>query len=1252
MRGFKYILFMLALIVSVSVRGQYNPTNPAEPGVPGVSYTLTLSMTPSGAGSFNINMVTSYTAGTNVNLRAYSNTGFSFEAWEENGEVISTSSTFTYTMSARNSNITARYQYSPSNPSEPSEPVMPEKPEYSTLTLVCNPASSGSFNISSGNSYQVGTSVSLRANSNSNFYFVNWTENGEIISTSSQFNYVVKLGNPTLVANYEYNPSSPGEPSEPRLYHKLNLSSNPSAGGYFNVSSGNEYQEGSSVNLIAYSNQYYKFINWTDGETVISTSNNINYVMPTHDVSLTANYEYTFSYEPTNPGEPGQPSTTQINIYGMTENAIRGQKISYPVFLENSQPVGGVIFDIQFPEGFDVHTSDISLSGRAVSHEVTVRELGDNGYRISVLGSTNFEGDNGKLLEIPVSVPDTARMGHNYPVNVTHGVLVNADQTQTPISVRSGYVYVEKISEDGLYAKFSFEKLLDRVKFTNLSSSKAKRFLWDFGDGETSTESDPLHIYKESGYHTVTLTAYGEYEEDVAETYVLINEVGGWKVGGTFHIGTGGDGARDFASFEDFIAFASRGKVTEGTTLCFSADMEHQYYLSGSNWDMLSKIVSEIAEGNHALVMQSEGDGDVAMLNIGSTEEEPTQELFELLNNLAPLTTSNNLKVQICGVEYSPWKARVLAEQSVKSGVLTTEQDFSVIGSNLSYEWMLTSATDNEAVTGYLESGTGNLPRMEIYNIDKGNWLFTYSVTAKYKGNDVFVFTHTITVLPESAYIDDDEWDVLKSVYAQMTESGCSSVWDMSKGNKFAASLQGVTIERGHITALDLSGIGFEGSIPTAPFTLPRLVSYNVSSNKLTGNAFDDIKSVVTKALDEDEDFVSRLMLLDISNNDFTGDVGILASMSDVFRNLVGLTADNNSFSEVSSVLPETMQALSMVNQYVGTIPTITFDNAAISDIIANMPTLMLYNHSGQSHNACNRLRLSDRSPLAEDTDGKRWCIDVCMDGDNLTVSQVTANPYKGESGAPIYVYYPDTSPEVAGSYCSSNIMFNQGDVNFLGGVDAADLQATILYAFGSYKTYPFNFTAADTYKDGKINIQDVICTVNILLDSDTEVSTEAKGGQREADVERNADAYLYVSGGKIFLHSAVPVASLHVKAMGDIRWRIADAGLMQSTSNGNVVAYSLNGNTLPCNEDILLGEYTNITIQSVSLADADAQPISVGVVRNSPSGIEPVYDSTSTGHVEVYDVSGYRLNSMKDGMNIIRNNGTTRKTINRQLHK
>ena len=48
----------------------------------------------------------------------------------------------------------------------------------------------------------------------------------------------------------------------------------------------------------------------------------------------------------------------------------------------------------------------------------------------------------------------------------------------------------------------------DTVYFSN-TSSHAISYLWDFGDGTTSTVQDPVHIYNVIGNYTVTLTATG-----------------------------------------------------------------------------------------------------------------------------------------------------------------------------------------------------------------------------------------------------------------------------------------------------------------------------------------------------------------------------------------------------------------------------------------------------------------------------------------------------------------------------------------------------------------------------------------------------------------------------------------------------------------------------------------------------------------------------------------------------------------------
>lgn len=437
MKIFRCLSLMLMLLVSVSMMGQYNPTNPAEPG----GYTLTLKSTPSGAGYFNINTSTTQQPGASVSLRAYSYSNYTFEQWEdESGTVVSTSSSYTYTMPSANATLVARYAYSPGNPGEPSAK------SYSRIYLNASPSGGGSFNISSGNKYEVGTTVTLRAYTASDYVFAGWTIGGDTVSTSSSFNYTVTENDAQLIAHFTYSPGSPGEPSPAVTSHRLMLKSNPSGGGWFNISSGNSYSVGESVYLCAYSDNYYTFKNWTvDGE-VVSTSAYFNYEMPDRNVTLTANYDY--EYSPGNPSEPSQSATEQYHLYGMREGAVAGQRVLYPVYLENMGEVTGFSVDITFPAGFTVSESEAQLSARANGQTLSVTSLGENAFRFVVRGSENISGANGKMLEVPVLILDTATAGNVFSVKLEKGVIIKADGTQTTIAVRSGSLKVQQAPEE------------------------------------------------------------------------------------------------------------------------------------------------------------------------------------------------------------------------------------------------------------------------------------------------------------------------------------------------------------------------------------------------------------------------------------------------------------------------------------------------------------------------------------------------------------------------------------------------------------------------------------------------------------------------------------------------------------------------------------------------------------------------------------------------------------------------------------
>ena len=66
-------------------------------------------------------------------------------------------------------------------------------------------------------------------------------------------------------------------------------------------------------------------------------------------------------------------------------------------------------------------------------------------------------------------------------------------------------------------------------------------YLWDFGDGTTSTEEDPVHIYASPGIYTVTLTATNsctsETETKVDYVTVYQGQLTPYKTNKSFTLG-------------------------------------------------------------------------------------------------------------------------------------------------------------------------------------------------------------------------------------------------------------------------------------------------------------------------------------------------------------------------------------------------------------------------------------------------------------------------------------------------------------------------------------------------------------------------------------------------------------------------------------------------------------------------------------------------------------------------------------------
>jgi PKD repeat protein len=73
------------------------------------------------------------------------------------------------------------------------------------------------------------------------------------------------------------------------------------------------------------------------------------------------------------------------------------------------------------------------------------------------------------------------------------------------------------------------------IQFTDTSSNTPTSWLWSFGDGSSSTEKNPAHIYTAAGTYTVSLTATNEAgnNSNVASNYITANAVKTYTMGTT-----------------------------------------------------------------------------------------------------------------------------------------------------------------------------------------------------------------------------------------------------------------------------------------------------------------------------------------------------------------------------------------------------------------------------------------------------------------------------------------------------------------------------------------------------------------------------------------------------------------------------------------------------------------------------------------------------------------------------------------------
>ena len=213
-----------------------------------------------------------------VTVNAVQAAGYTFLNWTEsdNGPSVSNSASYQFTMNG-NRTLIANFEPIPIG--------------QFAVVLSANPTAGGTT-IGAG-SYDAGSSVTVSARVNPGYTFVDWTENGVRVSTSSNIQFTLNA-NRNFVANFRAIPAS---------QFAVLLTSSPAAGG--TTDGEGAYPAGTSVTITSVPNTGYTFANWTDlaSGAVVSSSPNFTFAL-TANRTLVANF--------------------LLNNYTLTVNAVNG----------------------------------------------------------------------------------------------------------------------------------------------------------------------------------------------------------------------------------------------------------------------------------------------------------------------------------------------------------------------------------------------------------------------------------------------------------------------------------------------------------------------------------------------------------------------------------------------------------------------------------------------------------------------------------------------------------------------------------------------------------------------------------------------------------------------------------------------------------------------------------------------------------------------------------------------------------------
>lgn len=198
--------------------------------------TVAVSASPAAGGT--VTGGGTYENGASVTLEAMAQPGYKFSKWKEGGSTVSTSASYTFTITA-NRSLVASF-----------EPVF-------TVTASASPPAGGTTEADS-QSYKAGDAAQVKAFPAAGYEFSRWSEDGVTVSTDIQYDFTVNRSH-VLVAHFT-----------PAGGVAVSTSASPEMGG--TTHGGGNFLAGDLVTVTAAAAPGYGFLGWTEGGAPVSAS--------------------------------------------------------------------------------------------------------------------------------------------------------------------------------------------------------------------------------------------------------------------------------------------------------------------------------------------------------------------------------------------------------------------------------------------------------------------------------------------------------------------------------------------------------------------------------------------------------------------------------------------------------------------------------------------------------------------------------------------------------------------------------------------------------------------------------------------------------------------------------------------------------------------------------------------------------------------------------------------------------------------